>query len=112
MINQEVLNKMKVGSYLVNLSRGGVVDESGLYKALINGKKLAGAALDVHKIERPGHIPQLASLPNVILTPHIGANSVESQLEIGNKIVEIVKQFERNSCGNNIKNVIIDEVES
>jgi phosphoglycerate dehydrogenase-like enzyme len=90
MINAGALARMKAGSYLINLARGGVVDEQALYQALTEGKTLRGAALDVHQIEKEGHVSPLASLPNVVLTPHIGAQTIDSQHEIGGRILEIM----------------------
>jgi phosphoglycerate dehydrogenase-like enzyme len=77
---------------LVNLARGGVVEEAALLKALTEGK-LRGAALDVHEKEGDGKISPLAGLPNVILTPHIGAMAVDSQYEIGRLIIEIIRSY-------------------
>lgn len=93
MINAAVLAQMKPGAYLINLARGGVVDEQALYQALTEKKTVRGAALDVHQVEKEGHISLLASLPNVILTPHIGAQTIDSQREIGGRIVEIMDSF-------------------
>jgi phosphoglycerate dehydrogenase-like enzyme len=94
LINEQVLNRMKPGSYIMNLARGGVVDEQALYKALKDGNKLRGAATDVHVNEGEGKISPLAELPNVILTPHIGAQTVDSQKEIGEIIVASVADFD------------------
>ena len=77
MIGREELNKMKYGAYLINASRGGIVDEDALKEALIGGK-LAGAALDVFEEEPPGDT-SLTCLMNVVATPHIGAATVEAQ---------------------------------
>lgn len=93
MIDSQALALMKPGAYLVNMSRGGVVDENALYKALVSGK-LAGAALDVHQHEGEGHISPLASLDNVILTPHLGANTIDSQREIGSIIISAVNEIQ------------------
>lgn len=93
MIDAGALARMKPGSYLINMARGGVVDEQALSQALIEGKTVRGAALDVHQVEKPGHVSPLASLPNVILTPHIGAQTVDSQHEIGERILEIMDSF-------------------
>jgi phosphoglycerate dehydrogenase-like enzyme len=93
MINAEVLLRMKPGSYLINMARGGVVDEHALQQALTEGKTVRGAALDVHQSEKEGHVSPLASLPNVILTPHIGAQTIDSQREIGGRILEIMDSF-------------------
>jgi len=87
------LAQMKPGAYLINLARGGVVDEAALYQALIE-ERLNGAALDVHAQEGDGHISPLASLPNVLLTPHIGAGAIDSQREIGERVIEILNSGE------------------
>ena len=92
LINEDVLRRMKPGSFLINLARGGVVDEAALHKALTEGW-LRGAGMDVHKAEGEGKISPLAGLPNVILTPHIGAGTFDAQREIGGRIVEIVGAF-------------------
>jgi phosphoglycerate dehydrogenase-like enzyme len=93
LINKKVLQMMKPGSYLINLARGGVVNEKDLLEELKNGTRLRGAALDVHENEGEGKISPLASLPNVILTPHIGAQTVDSQKEIGERVLEAVDLF-------------------
>ena len=83
---------MKADAYLVNLARGGVVDEQALYDLLVEGR-LAGAALDVHAAEGEGKVSPLAALPNVVLTPHIGAGTVEAQEEIGERILLHVREL-------------------
>lgn len=93
LIDAAALRSMKPGSFLVNLSRGGVVDETALRLALEDGH-LAGAALDVHEREGDGEISQLANLDSVILTPHIGASTVDSQREIGQLIIGSVATYE------------------
>jgi D-3-phosphoglycerate dehydrogenase len=93
LVNADVLARMKPGAYLVNTARGAVLDEAALEDSLRRGH-LAGAALDVHETEGDGTIPPLADLPNVVLTPHIGGMALESQSEIGQRIVEIVQAFE------------------
>lgn len=103
LINENVLNRMKPGSYLMNLARGGVVDEQALYRALTEGGKLKGAATDVHTAEGEGKISPLAGLQNVILTPHIGAQTIDSQKEIGEIILSTVEEFEKE------KNKILQE---
>jgi len=96
LINGRVLSLMKKGSYLINLARGGVVDETALYAALATGR-LCGAALDVHEHEGQGQISPLAQLSNVVLTPHIGASTVETQQQIGVRVVEIIEAFVQQS---------------
>ncbi|HEX6383264.1 MAG TPA: hydroxyacid dehydrogenase [Anaerolineae bacterium] len=94
MINAEVLARMKPGAFLINLARGGVVDEAALYEALASGH-LRGAGMDVHAAEGPGKISPLAGLNNVILTPHIGAGAFDSQREIGEIILDTIETFMR-----------------
>ncbi len=76
MISYEELEKMKKDAFLINTSRGGIVDEEALYDALRNNK-LRGAALDVYKNEPLQESP-LKELDNVIMTPHIGAYTEEA----------------------------------
>jgi len=90
LISTGALALMKPGAIVVNLSRGGVVDERALYDALVSGR-LAGAGLDVHENEGDGHVSPLASLENVLLTPHIGASTIDSQREIGRIILSVVE---------------------
>lgn len=78
-ISRDNISKMKEGSYLINLSRGSVVDEVSLYEALKTGK-LAGAALDVFHTEP--YSGDLTKLDNVILTPHIGSQTYQTRLEM------------------------------
>jgi len=89
LIDGEVLARMKPEAFLINLARGGVVDEEALYEALQSGR-LRGAALDVHAREGEGMISPLAGLENVVLTPHMGAGTIDTQREIGERIIEIV----------------------
>jgi D-3-phosphoglycerate dehydrogenase / 2-oxoglutarate reductase len=93
MIGRQQLACAKQGAFLVNIARGGVVDEEALLESLKSGR-LAGAGLDVHVHEGEGLRSPLADLPNVILTPHIGAATVDAQREIGQKVVEIVESFD------------------
>jgi D-3-phosphoglycerate dehydrogenase / 2-oxoglutarate reductase len=95
LIDGPVLDKMKSGAFLINLSRGGVVDEHALHRALTREGGLGGAALDVHAVERDGVIPPLANLDNVILTPHIGSTAVEAQRQIGEQILHFVREVDR-----------------
>lgn len=88
------ISKIKRGAFLVNLTRGGVVDEQALVEALKSGH-LAGVGTDVHEKEGKGFISPLAELDNVILTPHMGAGTVDSQREIGERILEILSARDR-----------------
>lgn len=78
-IGKEEFKKIKKGAWMVNVSRGGVIDETELYKALKEGH-LSGAALDV--FEQEPYAGPLKELDNVILTPHIGSYALESRIEI------------------------------
>jgi D-3-phosphoglycerate dehydrogenase len=87
MIGLAELENMKPSAYLVNVSRGGVVDEAALLIALREGL-ISGAALDVHAGE--GSASPLAGLDNVVLTPHIGAMSADAQRAIGRAVVDSI----------------------
>ncbi len=78
LIDEAALERMKPGSYLVNTSRGPVVDEAALARALASGR-LAGAALDVFE-EEPRVHPELLAAPNTVLVPHLGSNTREARL--------------------------------
>ena len=95
LIDKKVLSKMKQGSYLMNLARGGVVNEKDLLEELTNGGRLRGAGLDVHENEGEGKISPFASLQNVVLTTHMGAQTIDSQREIGERVLEIVEYFDK-----------------
>ncbi len=86
LVNSQRLGKMKKTVYLINTSRGEIIDEEALYTALKDGK-IAGAALDVFEKE-PATGNKLATLPNVICTPHIGSQTKEAQTLAANVIAE------------------------
>ena len=93
LIDIKKIKMMKKSSYLINAARGGLINEVDLYKAL-QKKIIAGAALDVFENEPLVNSP-LHSLDNIILTPHLGASTVEAQsaasLQISNQISEFLK---------------------
>ena len=93
LLDAEKISAMKKTAKIINTSRGGVVDEDALYDALKNGT-LGGAALDVFEKE-PAIGTKLAELENVILTPHIGAQTKEAQLLAANVIAEKIIQILR-----------------
>jgi D-3-phosphoglycerate dehydrogenase / 2-oxoglutarate reductase len=106
MISREEINHMKDGSYLLNASRGSVVNIPALIDAMRTGK-LAGAALDVYPAEPAGNglyftnslnqwAEDLRGLKNLILTPHIGGSTEEAQsaigIEVGESLVKYVNE--------------------
>mgnify|MGYP003308575789 FL=1 len=93
LINAEKMETMKNTARIINTSRGGVIDEDALYEFLKDGK-LGGAALDVFEVE-PATSNKLASLPNFISTPHMGAQTKEAQSLAANVIAEKIIQILR-----------------
>ena len=93
LINAEKMTTMKNTSRIINTSRGGVIDEEALYEFLKDGK-LGGAALDVFEVE-PATSNNLATLPNFISTPHMGAQTKEAQSLAANVIAEKIIQILR-----------------
>ena len=93
LVNAKRISTMKKTTYLINTSRGEIIDEDALYDALKEGK-IAGAALDVFEKE-PAVGNKLTTLPNVVCTPHIGAQTKEAQTlaanVIGEKIIMILR---------------------
>lgn len=93
LLDAQKISTMKKTAKIINTSRGGVVDENALYDALKNGT-LGGTALDVFEKE-PAIDNKLAELDNVILTPHIGAQTKEAQSLAANVIAEKIIQILR-----------------
>jgi len=83
--------KMKKGVRIINCARGGIIDESALYEAIVMGK-VAGAALDVFEKEPPGKNP-LLELDQVICTPHLGASTTQAQVKVSVAIAEQVVDY-------------------
>ena len=82
---------MKPDAYLINISRGEVIDEVALADMLREGR-LAGAALDVFEHE-PAINPKLRALDNVLLLPHMGSATLESRIEMGEKVLINIRTF-------------------
>ena len=82
---------MKPDAYLINISRGEVIDEVALAEMLREGR-LAGAALDVFEHE-PAINPKLRALDNVLLLPHMGSATLESRIEMGEKVLINIRTF-------------------
>lgn len=91
MIDRNALSKMKDGAILINCARGGIVDEDALYEALTTGK-LYAAGIDVFE-EEPAIGNKLLKLPNVVTTPHLGAQAKEGQERAGKQIAEKIVEF-------------------
>lgn len=83
------IEKMKDGAFIINTSRGALIDEDDLLAALDTGK-LGGAALDVF-VEEPTKNERLYTHPKISLTPHIGGSTAEAQERIGEEVVSIIK---------------------
>jgi D-3-phosphoglycerate dehydrogenase len=96
MMGAKQIKAMKKGAYLINASRGSVVDLEALKEAL-NSDELAGAAVDVYPSEpkknSEGFETSLQNVKNVILTPHIGGSTQEAQFKIGQEVSESLDQF-------------------
>ncbi len=94
MIGADALQAMKTNSFLVNTSRGPVVNQSDLHKALVS-REISGAALDVFCSEPPDDL-EFLNLPNLMVTPHIGGNSVEAVEAMGQGAIEnLAKHFNK-----------------
>ena len=94
MISQNVLEDMKANAFLVNTSRGPVVNQSHLHRALVS-KEILGAALDVFCSEPPDDI-EFLQLPQLMVTPHIGGNSIEAVEAMGQGAIDnLLKYFNK-----------------
>jgi len=91
MISEETLHKMKKGAYLINTSRGKIINQKALEKALEEGY-LGGAALDVYEVEPPTD-QELLCLPNLICTPHIGGSTEEAFLNATEVLIRKLKEI-------------------
>ncbi len=90
MLDAARLHKVKPGVRIINCARGGLVDETALAEALKDGR-VAAAALDVYETEPPGADFPLRDLPNIVLTPHLGASTAEAQESVGIEIAEAIR---------------------
>ena len=92
MINTESLAGMKDGVYLINCARGGIINETDLVTAVESGK-VAGAAMDVYETEPCPEDSPLRSLPEIVMTPHLGASTKEAQESVGIEVAEAVIDY-------------------
>jgi D-3-phosphoglycerate dehydrogenase len=91
MVDEAFLDRVGKDSFIINASRGGVIDESALAKALIEGR-LAGAALDVFETEPLAEDSPLLKAPNTVLTPHLGASTSEAQIGVASAVAVAMKR--------------------
>lgn len=96
MLGAKEIAKMKDGVVVLNIARGGIYDEHALADALNSGK-VAGAAIDVYVDEPPGKEHPLVNAKNIILSPHIGANTIEAQDRVAVQTSEMVLEALRGS---------------
>lgn len=102
-IGSKEFAKMKDGVRIINCARGGIIEEKALLEALQSGK-VAGAALDVYEVEPPVDNP-LTKLPQVVVTPHLGASTVEAQENVAIDVSEEILHVLRNEPFKNAVNL-------
>jgi D-3-phosphoglycerate dehydrogenase len=103
LVDAAMLAKMKPTAMIINIARGGIIDEAALADAIAGGR-LAGAALDVFSPEPPAQDNPLLALDRVVVTPHLGASTHESQVAVGIEICKQVSQFFREGIISNAVN--------
>jgi len=101
LIGRRQFELMQPGVRIINCARGGIIDEEALYEALEEGK-VAGAALDVFRHEPPWDSP-LVGHPRVVVTPHLGASTAESQIHVA---VDVAAQLVRALRGQPVRNAV------
>jgi len=94
-INEDIIKLMKKDAIIINTARGNLIDEKALLKALEN-KTISGAALDVYREEPLKDSELIKNTENLILTPHIGSQSIENQIAAATMIAEKMSEFLKN----------------
>jgi D-3-phosphoglycerate dehydrogenase / 2-oxoglutarate reductase len=89
LLGRAQLEATKPGAFVLNVARGGIVDEAALAHALASGH-LAGAAVDVYSVEPMAADNPLRAAPNIVMTPHLGASTAEAQDRVGVEVAEQV----------------------
>ena len=92
MINKETLSLMKPSAFIINTSRGALIDEAALIEALEKGT-IAGAGLDVQETEPPEENNPLYTMDNVLLTPHMGWKGLETRQRLVSILADNIKKF-------------------
>jgi D-3-phosphoglycerate dehydrogenase len=104
MLNAAAFAKMKTGVRVLNCARGGIINEADLCAAIKDGK-VAGAALDVYETEPPPKDFPLRDLPQVVMTPHLGASTDEAQENVGIEVAEAITDYLLNGVVRNAVNL-------
>jgi len=104
MVNAAAFDKMKKGVRVLNCARGGIINEADLFAAIQSGK-VGGAALDVYETEPPPADFPLRALPQVIMTPHLGASTEEAQENVGIEVAEAITDYLINGAVRNAVNL-------
>jgi hydroxypyruvate reductase len=91
LVSREVLDALGQKGYLINVARGTVVDETALIEYLREGR-IAGAGLDVYERE-PLAREELMKLDNVVLTPHVASNTVETRAAMAQRVIDNLDSF-------------------
>ena len=104
MLNAAAFAKMKRGVRLLNCARGGIISETDLIPAIQSGQ-VAGAALDVYETEPLSKDSPLRALPEIIMTPHLGASTEEAQENVGIEVAEAISDFLLNGAVRNAVNL-------
>ena len=102
MINADTIKQMKEGVRIFNCARGGIIDELALIDGLKSGH-IAAAGLDVYEDEPPAEDSELRSLPNLVITPHLGASTQEAQENVG---IDVARQMIETLKGGMVMNAL------
>lgn len=102
MINAESIQRMKSGVRIFNCARGGIIEENALIEALKSGQ-VAAAGLDVYEDEPPSEDSELRTIPNLVLTPHLGASTQEAQENVG---IDVARQMIETLKGGMVMNAL------
>ncbi len=92
MLNKDAFAKMKKGVRLINCARGGIINEEDIVTAVQEGT-VAGAALDVYTAEPLGEDSPLREVPEIIMTPHLGASTEEAQVNVGIEVADTIAAY-------------------